>query len=441
MLILAGAVALLTAGMGQASSPDPCAGQQNCQQLTAAQMFAAADQLAAQGDLAGAEQLLEALTADPHPELRAEARFRLAAVREKLGNLKGAAEALRQLLAEQPKANRARLELARILSRMGEAKAAKAEIALAEAAGLPPEVEQNVRRFASTLRTSTRNRALTVELTAGPNSNVNRSTSSLLLDTIVAPFELDADARRQAAFGYSGSIRGYSRDRIGGISWLSDAALRGDLSTKPRFNDVQAQVDTGPEASLGKARFRPSFLYERRWFGGDLFSSGVGGQFELLAPLGAKTQLGVGGSHLHQTIVKNSGQTGWTTALSADVTRSLGQRTSARVSVRYGALDARVNPESLRQAGGGLLLVHETRSASLFGEVDYTHTHGIEPLFLFGKVRRDTRWDLIAGAIFDGPKIAGFSPLVRLTHSSSRANIGLFEYTQTRVDAGFTRTF
>src|SRR6185295_8759996 len=213
-ILLSAAASLAVAASQTPATADPCAGQRNCRQLTAEQMFAAADDLAGQGDLAGAAQLLEALTQDPHPELRAEARFRLAAVREKLGDLRGAAQALRDLLAEQPTANPARLELARILSRLGQAEEAKKQVAAAEAWGLTPEVEQNVRRFASTLR-QTKRRGLTVEATAGPDSNVNRSTSSLFIDTIIAPFELDPDARRQSALGFTGSLRGYSRDRIG----------------------------------------------------------------------------------------------------------------------------------------------------------------------------------------------------------------------------------
>jgi len=404
-------------------------------------MFAAADDLASHGDLAGAEQLLQALTQDPHPELRAEARFRLAAVREKRGDLKGAVQALRDLLAEQPAANPARLELARILSRLGDTKTAKAELAAAEVWGLPPDVEQNVRRFSSTLRTSSKRRGLTVELTAGPDSNVNRSTSSLFIDTIIAPFELDADARRQSAFGFSGSLRGYSRDRIGPVSLLTDAGLRADLSTKPRFNDVQFVFDSGPEFDAGKARLRPAVLYERRWFGGDPFSNGIGGQVELLAPLGGKAQIDVTASHVHQTVAKNPGQDGWRTALNADLTRALNNATTARVSLRYASLNARVKPESLRQFGGGLLLAHQSRPLTLFGEIDYTRTHGIEPQFLFGKTRRDKRWDLIGGAIFNRASIAGFTPLVRITHSDSRANIVLFDYRRTRLDVGITRSF
>ena len=438
-MILLAAAALATA-TPPVTSADPCAGRPACRQLSAAQMFAAADDLAAQGDLAGAAELLEALTQDPHAELRAEARFRLAAVREKLGDLQGAAQALRDLLAEQPGANPARLELARILSRLGDSRGAKSQLAAAEAFGIPADVEQNVRRFASTLRT-TKRRGLTIELTAGPDSNVNRSTSSLFIDTIIAPFELDADARRQSALAFTGSLRGYSRDRIAGMTLLSNAGLRADLSTKPRFNDIQFALDSGPETRLGKARIRPSVVYERRWFGGDPFSTGFGGQVELLTPLGAATQLGLSGSHLHQKIEKNAGQDGWRTALNADLTRALGPVTSARVSLRYASLDARVNAESLRQFGGGLLLARQWRPLTLFGEVDYTRTHGIEPMFLFGKTRRDRRLDLVGGAIFNRVSVAGFAPLMRVTHSDSRANIVLYDYRRTRLDFGVTRSF
>lgn len=422
------------------SNAAPCTQRAGCVQASAAQLFALADKLYAAGDVAGAAGILEALTHDKHPELRAEARFRLAAVREKLGDLPGAAQALRDLLAEQPTANRARLELARILAQTGDAAGAKAEFARAEAAGLPPEVEQNVRRLASALRT-TRKRGATVEFTIGPDSNVNRSTTSPFIDTIIAPFELDADARRQSALAASFSARGFSRDTLGKISFLSNAAFRADLSTKPRFNDVQLALDSGPEARFGKVRLRPSALFEKRWYGGDPYSTGGGGQVELFAQLGSRSQLGISGSRVHQAIAKNTGQDGWRTALSADLTRSLGAGLTARGSLRFGALDARVRPESLRQIGGGMLLVRERRAVTLFAELDYTRTRGIEPLFLFGKTRRDDRWDLIAGAIFNRASVAGFSPLVRLTHSDSRANIVLYDYRRTRLDVGLTRSF
>jgi tetratricopeptide (TPR) repeat protein len=432
--------AVAAASMQAAAPTDSCAAQQNCVHATPAQLFAVADQLFNDGDLAGAEHVLEALTQVTQPELRAEARFRLAAVREKLGDLRGAAQSLRDLLAEQPKVNRARLELARILSLLGETKAAKAQIAAAERMGLPPEVEQNVKHFAGSLRTD-KTRGLTVELTAGPDSNVNRSTSSGFIDTIITPFELDADARRQSALGYTLSLHGYSRDTIAGATFLSNAGMRADLSTKPRFNDVQLALDSGPQVRIGHSRARFAGLYQRRWFGGDLFSIGIGGEAELLAPIGAKAQLDLTASRVRQTVEKNSGQDGWLTALNFDLTRPLGAGVTGRITLRYGALDARVRAESLRQQGAGLLLVRPSHAITLFAEADYTRTRGLEPLFLFGKARHDHRWDFTGGAIVDRVKIAGFSPLLRVTHTESAANIVLFQYRRTRFDVGITRSF
>ncbi len=435
-----GIAALALASAAFAQTAPACAPGENCAQASAAQLFAFADKLYAQGDLTGAAGVLEGLTQDKHPELRAEARFRLAAVREKMGDLAGAARALRDLLVEQPGANRARLELARILSRMGDIKGSRAEIRKAEATGLPPDVTQNVRRFASSLR-SDRRRGGSLEFSAGPDTNVNRSTASPFVDTIIAPFELDADARQQSAIAATFSARGWSRERLGRINLLSNAGLRADLSTKPSFNDIQLAADSGPEAQLGKVRLRPSALVEQRWYGGHPYSTGLGGQLELFTPLGPRTQLGLSGSEVHQDILRNPDQDGWRSAVNADLTHSQAGGFTVRASFRYGALDARVRAESLRQVGGGLLVVHEGSGATLFGEVDYNRTRGLEPLFLFGKTRRDDRWDWIAGAVLTKARLGGFSPLVRVTHSDSSANIALYDYRRTRLDLGLSRSF
>src|SRR4051794_3042077 len=234
MLILLAALALAQA---QASAP-PCKAEQGCVHASAAQLFALADQLYDRGNYAGAAEILQALTADPHPELRAEARFRLAALREKMGDLPGAVQALRDLLAEQPGANPARLELARMLAQMGKNEEARREIALAERTGLPPEVEQSVRRFASAIP-STKRRGLSLEMSGGPDSNINRSTSSQYVDTIIAPFQLDPDARRQSGIGFAFGGQAFTRNGVGGVDLLTRGGAHADLFTKPHFNDVQ----------------------------------------------------------------------------------------------------------------------------------------------------------------------------------------------------------
>ena len=440
MIPIALAAVIAASPVSAGPQPTVCKADEACVEASAAQLFALADKLYANGDKAGATRVLEALTRDKHAELRAEARFRLAAVREAMDDLAGAAQTLRDLLAEQPNANRARLELARILERMGQAKAAKLELSKAEAIGLPPEVEQNVRRFAGTLK-SNRNSGLTVELVAGPDSNINRSTNSQFIDTIIAPFELSGDARRISGFGASASANGFVRNRLGGIALLSHAGARADLYDKPRFNDVQLTADSGPEFRIGAVRLRPAALGERRWYGGNGYSTGYGGDLDLLGPLSAKAQFELKASSVRQTVDRNAGQDGWRTSASAALTRIFGGGAIGQATLRYGRLDARVRPESLRQWGAGLLVAKQMPKLTLFGEVDYTRTHGIEPLFLFGETRRDHRWDITAGAIFKGVTVAGFAPVVRLTHSDSRAHIVLYDYRRTRLDIGVTRSF
>ena len=433
---------LLFAALALAFQPatGQCDRQAGCVRLNAAQLFDLADQMYAKGEKASAAEILESLTKDKHPELRAEARFRLAAVLESMGDLKGAAGALRELLAEQPNANRARLELARILGRMGKTGQAESELARAKRIGLPPEVEQNVRRFAASL-SPTRRRGLTVELTGGPDTNINRSTSSEFVDTIIAPFQLDPDARQQPGEGVSGSARAYSLDTVGGLDILSNFAGRADLYDKARFNDVQLSFDSGPQLTLAELTVRPAAVYERRWFGDRPYSRGIGGVLDVTVPVTSGAQLLLSASSVRQTILPSRDQDGWRTFAGADVLKSVGANMLARFSLRYGRLDARARPESLRHLGGGVLLARESKAVTVFGELDYSWTHGIEPQFLFGKTRRDHRWDLTGGIIFNQAKIDGFSPLMRVTHSSSSANISLFEYRRTRIDFGVTRSF
>lgn len=436
-------VLLLAALVAQPAGPQPeppCEGSAGCVTATPEQLFALADKLFADGDKAGAAEILQALTQDKHIELRSEARFRLAAVRESLGDLKGAAAALRDLLKEQPEANRARLELARILERMGEAESARVELEQARAIGLPPEVEANVRRYASRLAPA-RKRGLTLEVTGGPDSNINRATTSPFIDTIIAPFELDADARQQSGVGMTGVARFHSSDNIGPVTLFSRVNGRADLYDKSRFNDVQLSADSGPQLRLGKLSLRPAAILERRWYGGDLYATGWGGDVAVLAPLSSRSQVELRVSRVKQDIKLNRGQDGWRTGVDLAFTHVLGPRTTGQLALRHGRLDARFKPESVRLWGGSLLLAHQAETVTLFGEAGVARSRGEAPLFLFGERRRDTRWDISGGAVFTKAKLGGFHPVMRLSHTRSDADIVLWDYRRTRLDIGLTRTF
>ena len=74
----------------------------------------------------------------------------------------------------------------------------------------------------------------------------------------------------------------------------------------------------------------------------------------------------------------------------------------------------------MRLWGGSLLLAHQGKAATLFGEIGFAATRGRDPLFLFGERRRDRRWDLSAGAIFTKAKLGASCRRARDSHRQPR---------------------
>src|SRR4029079_13940898 len=104
-------------------------------QVSATQLFGIADMELKGGDDQTARGALRALMQDPSVEIRLEARFRLAALESKRGNLSLAAILLREIVDQRPSAARARIELAGVLDRMGDKDGAWRQMRAIQAGG------------------------------------------------------------------------------------------------------------------------------------------------------------------------------------------------------------------------------------------------------------------------------------------------------------------
>lgn len=181
--------------------------------LSAVEVFRLADAALANGRPQDAEVFYRALAKDADAEIRAEARFRLAMLLDRLGRRRAAAVELRALLDEKPNAGRARIELARVLASIGDEGSARRELRQAQAAGLPPEVALMVDQFATALR-SRKPIGASFEFALVPDSNINRATDAATLDTVIAPLDLSRDARKTSGLGVRAAGQAFLRAPI-----------------------------------------------------------------------------------------------------------------------------------------------------------------------------------------------------------------------------------
>ncbi len=180
--------------------------------------------------------------------------------------------------------------------------------------------------FASSLQTAKR-RGVSLELSSGPDSNINRSTSSQYVDTIIAPFELDPDARRQSGIGFALGGQAFTRNRIGGLDLLSRAGAHADLFTKPPVQRCPGHARQRPAVDRAVGPVAPgSCSTSGGGTAGNLYSTGFGASLDWLKQLGPRTQLELTGSRVRQNIEPNPGQDAWRTSVGADCRAAAGGR-------------------------------------------------------------------------------------------------------------------
>jgi hypothetical protein len=207
--------------------------------LSAAQVFALADKAREKRDFATAEMAYRALSQDPNLEIRTEARFRLGMMLvDDFKRHSDAAVEFCRILDDKPAAARVRLKLARMQAALGNFTAARKELRAAQAAGLPPAVEQMVRFYSRALN-ARKPFGGSIELALAPDSNINRATRSNTLGTVIGDFALDKDGQAKSCLG--GNFQGQGYARIGiepGADLLVRASGSAVVYGKAGFNDV-----------------------------------------------------------------------------------------------------------------------------------------------------------------------------------------------------------
>jgi tetratricopeptide (TPR) repeat protein len=425
----------------------PCAAQQQPRagrkvEMSAAQLFAYADAARDRGDYATAEAAYKALTHDPDLELRTEARFRLAEMyTNKLGKHREAAVLLRRILDDKPDAAAVRLELARVDALLGNFHEARRELRAAEATGLPPAVEQQVRFFSNAL-TALKRFGGGLQVSLAPSTNINRATSSDTLGTIIGDFTLSKDAQAQSGVGLSLQGQAYARLPLGTkTDLLLRASSSADIYRKSEFDDMILSLQAGPQWISGKDRLSLAAAASWRWYGLDPYTFDYGATGNWQHPLGKKTQLRIDGTVLKGDNRRNDLESGERYTLAVGLDHAFSARFGGGLQVNGTRQVAQDPGYSTVGGGANLYLYRELGRSTAVLNFGYRHLEADKRLFLYPERRKDD--DLTAGlsGTFRALTVGTFAPIAKVSYERNWSTVGIYDFHRISAELGVTAAF
>lgn len=423
----------------QVPQPEPTTG---AIQLTAEQLFALADRARAARDFATAETAYRALATNPDIELRTEARFRLAMMlADDLGKPRDAAVLFRQILDEKPKAARVRIELARMQALLGHLRAAARELRLAQATGLPPEVEQLVRFYSAAL-SANKPFGGSLSIALAPDNNINRATRSDTLGTIIGDFTLDDDAKAKSGIGLA--LRGQTYFRTGidkRAQLLVRASTYANLYPNSDFDDIALSLQAGPEYASGKDRINVSAEASWRWYGLDRYSFSAGVSTVWQHPIGDRAQLRIDGRIADVDNRRNRLQDATNLQLAASYDRAFSARFGGGLQISVLREAARDPGYSTASGGVTAYVFREIGRTTLTASASYSHLGADRKLFLYPLRRVDDRYQASLGANLRFLRIGTFAPTIKVGWERNKSTVEIWDYSRINAEFGLTSAF
>jgi len=393
------------------------------------------------GDLATAESVYRALLSDTRRSISSEARFRLAMLYAGQRRFAQAAVLLREVLDFEPRAQRVRLELARVLELMGDDAGARRALREAQAGGLPPEVARFVDRYSAALRAQKRVGA-SIDVALAPDSNINRATRSSTLGTVLGDFTLDEDAQERSGVGLAMRGQAYARLALGSkVNLFGRVSGSADLYRVGSFNDIAVSATMGPELRSGADRISLEAGGQWRWYGGPLYSSAATLTLNYAHPLGRTAQLRVTASTTAVDNRANDMQDGHTYSASLSYERALSSRfgVGATLSIERQSLNDHAYSTWAGQAA--VFAYREVGPATVVATLSYGRLEADARVALFPAVRSDELFRASLGATFRNLRIGSFAPFIRATFERNRSSLEIYDYRKFRTEFGLNRAF
>jgi hypothetical protein len=406
--------------------------------LSPEQVLAIAARLIAEGQLDGAQSLLDRLAADGVGGVEREFLTSMVAMARKDYRL--AESQLRNMLAGDPNLVRVRLELARSLFFQKKDEDADYHFKLAIAQKPPEAVIKNIARFREAIRVR---RAWRVNITLGiaPDSNISSATDKETVDIFGLPFQLDPSARARSGIGLivggDASIRLWRERKV--PLYLA-AYGRATLYSGDEFDDIYVGAEAGPEFKLDGGRLRVSVTGLHRWYGGQALVTSLGGRLNFDKVIGGKLALEATLAVRRNDYARRDDVDGWDIEASLSANRALGPST---LGFAYGSVQRSfaTDPENSNWQGRIGVGILKEIGWGLRPQISLEVGHQVNdaPSVLFGTTRRD--WHLQASAsIYKRDwSVMGFAPSLRVTYTRGFSTIPLYDQRRVRAEFGIAK--
>ena len=402
-------------------------------------MLQIADELLRGGEQGRAEQLLELLTADPNRDIRNEARFKLASMASAVGRYARAAVLLRQILDENPKASRVRLELAAVLNKMGDADGSLKQLRALRTGDLPPNVARFVDRLAASLQAS-KPLGFHLELAVAPDTNINRATSSDTLGTVLGDFTINQKAKSGVGAAARGLIQ--ARTHISGkVQLVARATGDAEIYRDSDFDDITLDFTAGPEFHLGKDRLTAEIGAGEQWYGMRPYERTEHLAASETRPLGPVSQMRLDVVGRLTKNKFNDLQSGRVIGARFSYERALSPEVLLSVSAGADRFKAKNDAYSTKAWNLNLEAYRDVGRTTLNAGIQIGGLKADERLLLLPKARKDRLLRLQLGAVFRQLTVSGFAPTIRFTFERNRSSVEFYDYRRVRSEIGIARAF
>lgn len=354
-----------------------------------------------------------------------------------------AAEVFRFILARDPNFTPARIELSRVLAKIGEPDAALHQLQIIELGSNDPEIRRQARAYGETVK-GMRPFGFSGYVSFLPSTNVNKGSGHRTFTVGGMEFEINDDSREQSGWGIGTGANAYRTFQIDEATRLtaSSAVDIQKYSGGTDYDEFAVSANLALARRFGRVELQAGPTVDYRLLAWEPYAWRYGLAASALFDVAPHTRLYSGGTFLRQDFQSASYRDGWIFLGYTGVRHALSPSLAFSVTANFVAErtkldhldhnDVKLVAQLDREWKGGFI-------TSFAGGIGYHDYIGDFPGTSIA--RRDNVWS--AGMTFSNRNwsFGGFAPQFKYEYTRQQSNISFYDYQSHDVDLTFTKLF